>query len=50
MMGRSFYEKNNYIPDGKEKIFKRWNKKEIRYVKVVDQTLNRDSGCREANY
>ncbi len=32
-MGRSFYEKNNYHPDGKEKIFRRWNKKEIRYVK-----------------
>ena len=32
-MGRNFYEKNNYCPDGKEKIFKRWNKREIRYVK-----------------
>ena len=32
-MGKSFYEKNNYHPDGKEKIFKRWNKREIRYVK-----------------
>ena len=32
-MGRSFYEKNGYRPDGKEKIFKRWNKREIRYVK-----------------
>jgi len=30
---RLFYEKHNYLPDGKEKIFKRWNKKEIRYVK-----------------
>lgn len=38
MMGRNFYEKNNYIPDGKEKIFKRWNKREIRYVKVLDQS------------
>ena len=38
MMGRSFYEKNNYIPDGKEKIFKRWNKREIRYIKVLDQS------------
>ena len=33
LMGRNFYEKNNYHQDGKEKIFKRWNKKEIRYVK-----------------
>ena len=32
-MGRRFYEKNNYRPDGSEKIFKRWNKREIRYVK-----------------
>ena len=32
-MGRRFYEKNNYCPDGKEKIFKRWNQREIRYVK-----------------
>ena len=32
-MGRNFYEKNGYHTDGKEKIFKRWNKREIRYVK-----------------
>ena len=32
-IGKSFYEKNNYRPDGKQKIFKRWNKREIRYVK-----------------
>ena len=32
-MGRQFYERNNYHPDGKDKIFKRWNKREIRYVK-----------------
>ena len=32
-MGRRFYEKNGYHFDGKEKIFKRWNKREIRYVK-----------------
>ena len=32
-IGRNFYEKNNYRPDGKEKIFRRWNKTEIRYVK-----------------
>ena len=31
--GKKFYEKHSYIPDGKEKIFKRWNKREIRYVK-----------------
>jgi GNAT superfamily N-acetyltransferase len=32
-MGRNFYEKNHYRPDGKEKIFRRWNRREIRYVK-----------------
>ena len=32
-MGRSFYEKHSYHPDGKEKIFKRWNQREIRYVR-----------------
>ena len=32
-MGRNFYGKNDYRPDGKEKIFKRWDKREIRYVK-----------------
>ncbi len=32
-IGISFYEKNGYRPDGGEKIFRRWNKKEIRYVK-----------------
>ena len=32
-MGRNFYEKNHYHSDGKEKIFRRWNKREIRYVK-----------------
>ena len=31
--GRRFYEKHSYHPDGQEKIFKRWNKREIRYVK-----------------
>ena len=34
-IGISFYKKNNYRPDGKEKIFKRWNKREIRYVKGI---------------
>ena len=32
-MGRNFYEKHHYRPDGKEKIFRRWNTREIRYVK-----------------
>ena len=32
-MGISFYEKNGYRSDGNEKIFKRWNKREIRYIK-----------------
>lgn len=31
---RNFYEKHGYRPDGKEKIFRRWNKREIRYVKT----------------
>ena len=33
-IGRSFYEKHGYRPDGKEKIFRRWNKWEIRYIMV----------------
>ncbi|MBR4489739.1 GNAT family N-acetyltransferase [bacterium] len=32
-MGRHFYEKNGYCSDGKEKIFRRWDKREIRYIK-----------------
>ena len=32
-IGRNFYIKHGYCPDGKEKIFKRWNRREIRYVK-----------------
>ena len=32
-IGTNFYTKNRYEPDGKEKIFRRWNKREIRYVK-----------------
>ena len=32
-MGRKFYEKHDFCLDGKDKIFKRWNKREIRYVK-----------------
>ncbi len=35
-IGRSFYVKNHYRPDGKEKIFKRWNRREIRYVKACE--------------
>ena len=34
-LGINFYTKNNYSPDGKDKIFKRWNKREIRYVKSI---------------
>ena len=33
-IGRSFYEKHNYSLDGNFKVFKRWNKREIRYVKA----------------
>ena len=33
-MGRNFYEKHGYHFDGKDKIFRRWNKREIRYVKA----------------
>jgi GNAT superfamily N-acetyltransferase len=32
-IGKQFYEKYGYNPDGKEKIFKRYNKKEKRYKK-----------------
>ena len=32
-IGRNFYTRNDYHPDGKEKIFKRWNQREIRYIK-----------------
>lgn len=32
-MGINFYEKHGYGCDGGEKIFKRWNQREIRYVK-----------------
>ena len=32
-IGISFYQKHSYFPDGKEKIFRRWNKREIRYIK-----------------
>ncbi len=34
-MGINFYEKNKYTHDGNSKIFKRYNKKEIRYLKKV---------------
>jgi Acetyltransferases len=35
-MGRNFYDKHGYAFDGKDKIFKRWNQREIRYVKRED--------------
>jgi GNAT superfamily N-acetyltransferase len=34
-IGRNFYEKHGYRSDGKEKQFKRYNKKEIRYKKTL---------------
>ena len=34
-MGRNCYEKNHYHFDGRDKIFKRWGKREIRYVKAL---------------
>ncbi len=34
-IGKSFYAKKGYAPDGKAKIFQRLDKKEIRYVKYV---------------
>jgi ribosomal protein S18 acetylase RimI-like enzyme len=34
-IGINFYEKNKYIHDGNTKIFKRYDKKEIRYIKKV---------------
>ena len=36
--GRNFYQKHNYCPDGKEKVFRRWNKREIRYVRTAGET------------
>lgn len=33
---RRFYEKHGYRPDGNAKIFKRWNKREIRYVSTSE--------------
>ncbi len=36
-MGINFYEKHGYGSDGGEKIFKRWNQREIRYVKEISQ-------------
>ena len=36
IIGRSFYDKHGYIPDGKDKIFMRWNKREIRYTKQAE--------------
>ena len=43
-MGRRFYEKNGFCPDGKEKIFKRWNAREIRYVKHCPAFSGRKAG------
>lgn len=37
-MGISFYEKHGYRPDGKDKIFKRWGTREIRYVKSISES------------
>ena len=34
-MAINFYVKQGYRPDGKDKIFKRWNKREIRYLKSL---------------
>lgn len=34
-IGKSFYQKNNYNSDGTEKIFQRYGKKEIRFIKDV---------------
>ena len=41
-IGISFYEKNGYHPDGKVKVFKRWNKREIRYIKLIPYELTAD--------
>ena len=35
-IGTNFYTKHGSAPDGKDKIFKRWNKREIRYTKGID--------------
>lgn len=34
-IGRKFYEKNNYHIEGSTKIFQRYGKKEIRYIKKI---------------
>ena len=37
-IGRKFYEKNNFTCEGKTKMFERYNKKEIRYIKNLENT------------
>ena len=36
-IGKAFYEKHGYLADGKDKLFRRWNKREIRYLKSTDE-------------
>jgi GNAT superfamily N-acetyltransferase len=35
IIGKRFYEKHGYKHDGNQKVFKRFNKKEIRYIKSL---------------
>ena len=35
IIGRRFYEKHGYRPDGKQKLYKRYNKNEIRHIKSL---------------
>lgn len=35
VIGKNCYQKNGYTCDGSEKIFQRYNKKEIRFIKKL---------------
>ena len=41
-IGKNFYEKNGYRPDGKEKVFMRWNRREIRYRRIPERQEDDD--------
>ena len=41
-IGKNFYEKNGYRPDGKEKVFMRWNRREIRYSRIPERQEDDD--------
>lgn len=35
MVGRSFYEKNGYLPEGRKKMIDRFKEMELRYIKKL---------------